>query len=94
MKIAEEFGSFDAYIWGFTHGKTICYRGHENGDFPAKNELSDLISDDLRKRGFKYLGSITVYSHLQACGIINDHVKDCYLYEYIKNNFPCEEKEK
>lgn len=54
----------------------------------AQNELSDMVSKDLKKRGFKYLGSITVYSHLQACGIINDHVKECYRYKETVGNYP------
>ncbi len=54
--------------------------GHQKGALPAKNGLSDRIARDLKKRGFKYLGSVTVYSHLQACGIINDHVETCFRY--------------
>ncbi len=73
MKLREEFGSFDHYLWSYSEHKTILYRGHNHGKLPAKNRLSDIVSRDLKKRGFKYLGSITVYSHLQACGIINDH---------------------
>lgn len=88
MDIRREFGSFDEYIWGWSGHKTILYRGHGSGRIPAKNRLSDTISADLKKRGFKYLGSITVYSHLQACGIINDHHKDCFMYPIILANFP------
>lgn len=88
LKIREEYGTFSEYLWGFSKGKTILYAGHQKGNIPAKNGLSDRISKDLKKRGFRYLGSITVYSHLQACGIINDHVKECVRYEYIVDNFP------
>lgn len=88
LELRDEFGSFDAYLWRYADYKTILYRGHNNGRIPAKNHLSDTISKDLRKRGFKYLGSITVYSHLQACGIINDHHKDCFLYSLIVANYP------
>lgn len=64
QKIRDEFGSFSDYIWGFTKGKTYLYTGHERGEMPARNGLSDRISADLKKRGLKYMGSITVYSHL------------------------------
>lgn len=83
LKIREEFGSFDSYLWAFTGGKTYVYRKHQQGQMVAKNELSDTISRDLKKRGFRYLGSITVYSHLQACGIINDHAQDCFMYRQL-----------
>ncbi len=88
LGIIEEYGSFDKYLWGFTDNKTIIYESHRGGQLPAKNELSDEISRDLKKKGFKYLGSITVYSHLQACGIINDHDEKCFRYKELteKNN--------
>ncbi len=78
--IRAEFGSFSDYIWRFTEGKTHLYAGHEKGYLPAQNGLSDEISKDLKKRGLKYMGSVTVYSHLQACGIVNDHVDTCFRY--------------
>lgn len=80
QEIQREWGSFDRYIWHFTDGKTYLYPKHHKGFWEAKNELSDRISADLKKRGFKYLGSVTVFSHLQACGIINDHEPDCWMY--------------
>lgn len=83
QKIREEFGSFSDYIWGFTGGKTYLYTGHQKGEIPARNGLSDQISKDLKKRGLKYMGSITVYSHLQACGIINDHLEACGRYREL-----------
>ena len=83
QKIREEFGSFSDYIWGFTGGKTYLYAGHQKGEIPARNGLSDRISKDLKKRGLKYMGSITVYSHLQACGIINDHLETCGRYREL-----------
>ena len=87
QKIREEFGSFSDYLWGWTDGKILLYKGHELGNIPAKNDLSDKISKDLKKRGMKYLGSITVYSHLQASGIINDHIKECDCFKrLIENN--------
>ena len=83
QEIRREFGTFSAYLWGFTKGKTYLYQGHEKGKIPAKNGLSDRISGDLKKRGLKYMGSITVYSHLQACGIINDHCESCFRYAQV-----------
>ena len=83
QKIRKEYGSFDAWLWGFTDGKTRVYRKHQEGEGEVKNELSDTIAAALKKRGFKYLGSITIYSHLQACGIINDHSPDCFRYQTL-----------
>ncbi len=83
IKVREEFGSFSDYIWGFSKGRILLYIGHEKGMLPAKNGLSDLVSKDLKKRGFRYLGSVTVYSHLQACGIINDHEERCFRYREV-----------
>ena len=83
LKVREEFGTFSDYLWKFSKGKIILYMGHQKGDIPAKNALSDAISRDLKKRGFKYLGSVTVYSHLQACGIINDHTEQCFRYQEV-----------
>ena len=83
QKIREEFGSFSEYIWGFTKGRTYLYMGHQKGSIPARNGLSDRISADLKKRRLKYMGSVTVYSHLQACGIINDHWEGCFRYKEL-----------
>lgn len=83
MKVREEFGTFSDYLWGYSKGKVILYMGHQKGKIPAKNGLSDKISRDLKKRGFKYLGSVTVYSHLQACGMINDHTERCFRYQEV-----------
>ena len=88
QKIRAEFGSFSAYLWAWSDGKTILYNQHELGWIPVSNGLSDRISRDLRQRGFKYLGTVTVYSHLQACGIINDHDKNCERYREIVSKYP------
>lgn len=88
IDIRREHGSFCDYIWGYTGGKTVLYENHREGFIPVSNGLSDRIAADLKRRGFKYLGSITVYSHLQACGVINDHDKDCPRYGEINNAFP------
>ena len=88
QQIREEFQTFDNYLWGFSDGKTILYDKHNDGYIPVSNGLSDKISKDLHRRGFKYLGSIVIYSHLQACGMINDHDKKCPRYKYIVENYP------
>ena len=87
IKLRKEKGSFDEYLWKYSKHMVIVYDGHPDGHIPAKNELSDIISRDLKKRGFQYLGSITVYSHIQACGLVNDHHRKCDCYKRIvKNN--------
>lgn len=80
MKIREEFGSFDNYIWGFVGGKPIQNDFKEMSDIPPKTELSDEISKDLKARGFKFVGSTIVYAHMQATGMVNDHVVTCFRY--------------
>ena len=83
LKIIEEFGSFNKYIWSFSGNESLVYIKHHRGMWEVSNEISDKLSKDLKKRGFKFLGSITVFSHLQACGIINDHSPECYMYEKL-----------
>lgn len=88
QRIREEYGTFSDYLWGFSDGETILYRGHETGRIPASNHLSEKVSRDLKARGFKFLGSVVVYSHLQACGIINDHDADCPRRQYLIDHYP------
>lgn len=88
QKIREEYGSFDSWLWSFSDHKTILYHKHSDGYIPVSNSLSDKISKELKKRGFKYLGTVTIYSHLQACGIINDHDKSCPCYQHIVSHYP------
>ncbi|OYT13968.1 MAG: DNA-3-methyladenine glycosylase I [Bacteroidetes bacterium 4572_114] len=78
LKIREAFGSFDEYIWGFTDGKVIQNHFTEFGEIPAKTELSDAISKDLKKRGLTFVGSTIIYAYMQAMGMVNDHTTDCY----------------
>ncbi len=92
LQIRKEFGSFSTFLWNYTDGKTILYAGHANGKVPAANGLSTHISQNLKKRGFTFLGPVTVYSHLQACGIINDHSTDCPLFKQINNKYPTVKK--
>ncbi|MEW6601808.1 MAG: DNA-3-methyladenine glycosylase I [Nitrospirota bacterium] len=83
IKTRKEFGTFDKYIWGFTGGKTINNGFRSLKELPARTELSDLISKDLKKRGFKFVGSTIVYAHMQATGMVNDHIRDCYRFKEI-----------
>lgn len=92
QEIRKEFGSFCNYLWGFAGDKTILYDKHELGYIPVSNGLSDKIAKDLKNRGFKFMGTITVYSHLQAAGIINDHDKSCPRYKYINSKYPTVKK--
>jgi len=78
MKIQEEFGSFSKYIWGFVDGKPIDNNLESLKDVPATTPLSDAISKDLKKRGFKFVGSTVVYAHMQATGMVNDHIANCW----------------
>jgi DNA-3-methyladenine glycosylase I len=78
MMIQEEFGSFSKYIWNFTDGKPIINNPKTLKEVPATSPLSDTISTDLKKRGFKFVGSTVVYAYLQATGLIDDHVSDCW----------------
>lgn len=93
QQIRKQYGSFSAYIWKYSEGKTILYEGHEKGRIPASNGLSKIIADDLKKWGFKYIGDVTIYAHLQACGIINDHGIDCECYQKIIRTYPVIKKE-
>ena len=77
LEVQAEFGSFDRYIWSFTDGQTIDHRLKSALDMPAKDELSERVSRDLKRRGFKFVGPTIVYSYLQGIGVINDHTIDC-----------------
>lgn len=79
IKVREEFGTFDNYIWRFSKGETKVYSSHKN-ETCVSNALSDKVSSDLRKRGFKYIGTVITYSHLQAIGMIDDHQENCFKY--------------
>ena len=78
METQKEFGSFSNYIWGFTDGKPIDNNPKTSKDVPTVNEISDALSKDLKKRGFKFVGSTVVYAHMQATGMVNDHVEECW----------------
>ena len=78
LQVQKEFGSFDNYLWAFVGGKPVKGKWRDWADIPATTDLSDHISADLKKRGFKFVGSTIVYSHLQAVGVVNDHVTHCF----------------
>ena len=77
LKVQKEFGTFDKYIWSFTNGQVIDHHLLDGKDMPAKDELSEKISADLKRRGFKFVGPTTIYSYLQGIGIVNDHWEYC-----------------
>jgi len=83
LKIQQEFGSFCDYIWGFVDGKPIQNSAKTIKDIPANTALSDALSKDLKKRGFKFVGSTVVYAHMQATGMVNDHITDCFRYSEV-----------
>jgi len=85
LEIQKEFGSFSNYMQGFTGGKQIIGKWKTLAEIPARTELSDRVAADLKKRGFKFLGSIIMYSHMQATGIVNDHVRACFRYREIRD---------
>ncbi len=78
IRVQEEFGSFSKYIWGFVDGEPVQNRFRKDSDIPATSPESDALSKDLKKRGFRFVGSTIVYAHMQATGLVNDHVVDCF----------------
>ena len=83
LEIRKSHGSFDAYIWGFVENKPVVNRWKTIAEIPAKTALSDAVAKDLKKRGFQFVGSTIIYSHLQAVGIVNDHLVSCDRYHEI-----------
>jgi DNA-3-methyladenine glycosylase I len=81
IRVQEEFGSFSKYIWGFVDGEPIRNRFRKDSDVPATSPESDVLSKDLKKRGFRFVGSTIVYAHMQATGLVNDHLIDCFRYQ-------------
>lgn len=86
LKVQKEFGSFDNYIWSFVDYKPVVNCWENIQQLPARSELSDRVSKDLKSRGFKFLGSTIIYAHLQATGLINDHLVSCFRYNEIKTS--------
>lgn len=83
LEVQAKFGSFDAYIWQFTKGKTVQNRWKNLSDIPATTSTSESMSQDLKKRGFKFVGSTICYAFMQAVGMVNDHTIDCFRYPQI-----------
>lgn len=86
IQIRKEFGTFDKYIWSFINYKPINNKFNSIKELPARTELSDKISEDLKKRGFKFVGSTVIYAHMQATGMVNDHLVSCFRYNQIKKS--------
>ncbi|MBL7855097.1 MAG: DNA-3-methyladenine glycosylase I [Cyclobacteriaceae bacterium] len=83
-EVQKEFGSFNRYIWQFVNGKTIINRWKELSQVPATTKESDALSRDLIKRGFKFVGSTVMYAHMQACGLVNDHLVSCFRHRAVR----------
>lgn len=83
LDIQREFGSFDRYIWAFVDNKPVVNSWKYDQDIPSKTILSDTVSNDLKRRGLKFIGSTIIYAHLQATGIVNDHIIDCFRYKQL-----------
>lgn len=81
LDVQKEFGSFDTYIWSFVKNKPIVNKWKTLKEIPATTKESDALSKDLIKRGFKFVGSTVIYAHMQACGLVNDHLVDCWRYK-------------
>jgi DNA-3-methyladenine glycosylase I len=85
IEVKHEFGSFCNYIWGFVEGRPIQNEWKDLGEIPARTPLSDTLAKDMKRRGFKFLGSTILYAHMQATGLINDHLVACWRFEAVKN---------
>ena len=85
LEIQDKFGSFDKYIWNFVDRKPIINSWNKISELPAKTKLSEDINRDLKKRGFRYVGPTIVYAHMQAIGIVNDHITSCFRYNQLIN---------
>jgi DNA-3-methyladenine glycosylase I len=85
LEVQREFGSFDQYLWSFVNGRPVINAPTAGSGVPARTELSDRISKDLKKRGFRFVGTTILYAYLQAVGVVNDHSRDCFLYRPAKS---------
>jgi DNA-3-methyladenine glycosylase I len=90
LRVQEEFGSFDAYVWGFVGGETIHNEWRTMGEIPAKTPEAELVSADLKNRGFRFVGPTICYAHMQATGMVNDHTVDCFRYEELRTGHPAQ----
>ncbi|MGJ3234473.1 DNA-3-methyladenine glycosylase I [Marivirga sp.] len=87
IEVQQEFGSFDQYIWSFVNHKPIINELQTMNDVPATSPESDALSKDLKKRGFKFVGSTIMYAHMQACGLVNDHLQSCFRYKEVMESY-------
>lgn len=87
LEVQKEFGTFDAYIWSFVGGKPIVNKWNALKEVPATTAESDALSKDLIKRGFKFTGSTVIYAHMQACGLVNDHLVSCFRHKEIMSSY-------
>lgn len=85
IEVKEEFGSFDEYIWSFVDGEPVANHWQSMSEMPATTETSDKLAKDLKKRGFKFVGSTIMYAHMQAVGMVNDHLVSCFRHQEIEN---------
>lgn len=83
LKVQEEFGSFDPYIWSFVNHQPIVNEWKNLEEVPARTDVSDAMTKDLKKRGFNFVGSTIMYAYMQACGLVNDHTTDCFRYQQV-----------
>jgi DNA-3-methyladenine glycosylase I len=88
LEVQKEFGSFDRYLWGFVDHKPVVNRWMGSSEVPATTDLSDRVSRDLKKRGFSFVGSTIIYAHLQAIGVVNDHLVSCFRHGEIEKSYP------
>ena len=86
IDIQQKFGSFSNYIWGFINNKPLINQWDSMNDIPSKTVLSDLISKDLKMKGFKFVGSTVIYAHMQATGMVNDHLVSCFRHQEVQTN--------
>jgi DNA-3-methyladenine glycosylase I len=84
LRLQDEFGTFSAYQWRFVDGRSIRNRFASLADVPAKTEVSDRLSKDLKQRGFSFVGSTIMYAHMQAVGMVNDHVRNCFRHRQVR----------
>lgn len=81
LRVQKEFGSFNKYIWGFVDGRPIVNKWREMSQIPATSDVSDRVSKDMKSRGFNFVGSTIIYAHMQATGMVNDHLVSCFRYK-------------
>ena len=86
VALRDELGSFDEYLWDFVGGRPVLNQWSETGQIPAKTELSERLSKDLRRRGFRFVGPVVCYAHLQAAGLVNDHLVSCFRWSELRSD--------